>query len=230
MHLGMGPLSNLRIVGFLCPCHESDEEYHARVAFLALWRGIRIQWYRNASTTSWERSATVLLDASLRIVDSRQQQQEGPFLEVRSNDAHLSVNSFVEDSHIVQQTPRETVCRISFTEIGFVELVETAYHSEIHVVSLSNTVLLRFSVTPKSVPWYTRYCCCCCCCCRPFLTPQVVVMHVRAILKWNTQRQEELEERFERRQTAQRLRDERLRLMTDSSNKEQQTSARMAIV
>lgn len=214
----MRPLSKLRVVGFLCPCHESDDEYSARVAVNAL-RGIPIQWYRESSTTSWERSSPILLDASLKIVDT---QRDGPCLQVKCRDAaSLQIHTFIENPQVILQTPRECILRIPFTEMEKIELVETSYHSEIHILN-NNKLLLRFSLQQPASS--SRYCCCI-----PLPpSPLLVVEYLQAILKWNTERQDVIMEKIERRLAALRLREERQRLM--KTNDDEQQASRMVIV
>ena len=206
----MGPLSRLRLFGFICPCHESDVEYNARVGVNAL-QGIPIQWYRTSSHGSWEQTSMIVLDAVMSIVDTK---HDGPCLQVVCRDASRLVNTFPNHEFIQMETPKETLLRIPLAEIATIDLVETEYHSEIHVHSAQHKLLLQFCIRPKYA----------CCWCVPPPRADIVVTYLQAVLDWDVERRRDVYERNEQRQAAQRLRDERRRLVHDEQ------AARMAIV
>ena len=126
----MGPLSRLRLFGFLCPCHESDDEYNARMGAAAL-ESLRIQWYRS----SLEGTTTRVVDATLHLSETK---MEGPFLNVHSQE--YNVDDFTNQD-----------LRIPLLEIDRIELVETEYRCEIQVLT-KDYVLLQFHVlSPQEI-------------------------------------------------------------------------------
>lgn len=178
----MGALSRLKLIGFICPCHESDDEYNARVGANAL-QHVKISWYRASTVGSWENSSIILLDAVLSVVDTKQKQ--GPSLQVYSTDPSRLVNSFVDDHYIVEQTKKRTLLRIPLSEISHVELVDTEYHSEIQVYDahLNSKLLLQFTIRPE----YSY-------CCIPPPSPHDVANNLQAVLHWDTERRQDLNE------------------------------------
>jgi hypothetical protein len=124
----MGPLSRLRLFGFLCPCHESDDEYNARMGAAAL-EFLRIQWYRTVE------GRVISLDATLRIYETK---TEGPCLKITCEEYHVS--DFTTN-----------ILTIPFKDIDKVELVDTEYRCEIQVYG-KNELLLQFHVhSPQEV-------------------------------------------------------------------------------
>lgn len=74
--MSLGPVGRLSFFGFLCPCHESDDEYLARTATRTL-QGKKIAWFRSTSQSISLQYATLhLLDRSW-----------GPTLQLISNNA-----------------------------------------------------------------------------------------------------------------------------------------------
>lgn len=217
----MGPLSRLRLFGLVCPCHESDDEYNARIAFSTLQK-VRIHWYRISSQQSWEQSSTIMLDAVLSIVDCN---ENGPSLQVHSRDPNRLVNTFSSEhsSYLVEQTNKQVLLRIPLVDIGNVELVDTEYHSEIQVydVHQKTRLLLQFTLSPKQQGYCLDWLCCYCI--RP-LQAETVVHYLQAVIYWDGERRRDTQDRIERHQARQRLRDESRRLVTDAQ------AARMAMV
>ena len=189
-------LTNLRIVGLVCPCHESDVEHDARVAVNALQK-VPIQWYRTTTHSSWQVHSTILLDATLSIVHDAHQQQHGPCLQVSSRDANLQLNTFCNDEYILQATTRrQTTWRVPLSDIRNIELVETPYHAEIHIHS-STRLLLKCCLCPPPLQ-YNWYHCIRNCSCQHALTPVIVVEYLQAIQIWNDdllQQENEVNER-----------------------------------
>lgn len=82
--MSLGPLGRLSFFGFLCPCHESDDEYLARLALQSL-QGKKVAWFRSTSRSISLQYATLhILDRSF-----------GPTLQLISN----SVPSRRSDEH-----------------------------------------------------------------------------------------------------------------------------------
>ena len=72
--MSLGPLGRLSFFGFLCPCHESDDEYLARIALQSL-QGKKVAWFRSTSRSISLQYATLhILDRSF-----------GPMLQLISN-------------------------------------------------------------------------------------------------------------------------------------------------
>jgi hypothetical protein len=221
------------MVGLLCPCHESDLEYNARVAVRALEAGVSIQWYRTTTSSlhSWQTvNSTIVLDAVLSIVED----PLGPCLNIvvrrDANSLQLDKTFHRDDKErfVVQATtPRKTVWRVPFSHIHGMELVETLYRAEIQISS-GDTVIMKFAPSPPSRDgWFFGSCCGK----RTHITASTVLEYLRAIQIWNTERLEEIQEALERRNRAQRLRDERLRLLREQNDEAAAAAAaRMAIV
>ncbi|KAI2491659.1 hypothetical protein MHU86_22905 [Fragilaria crotonensis] len=82
--MSLGPLGRLSFFGFICPCHESDDEYLARLALQSL-QGKKVAWFRSTSRSISLQYATLhILDRSF-----------GPILQLISN----SVSSRCSDEH-----------------------------------------------------------------------------------------------------------------------------------
>jgi hypothetical protein len=198
-------------------------EYNARVAVSAL-KAVSIQWYRTTTLDSWQTvNSTIVLDAVLSIVED----PLGPCLNVVSRDANLQLDKFRDDNDcfVVQATPRKTVWRVPFSHIHGMEVVETLLHrAEIHIYS-GDTVILKFSPSRPQRSDDAAWLFSCFCKRTHIITAKTVLEYLQAIQIWNTERLEEIQEALERRNQAQRLRDERLRLL-----QEQNGEARMAIV
>lgn len=130
----MGPLSRLRLFGFVCPCHESDDEYNARVGAAAL-ESLPIQWYRSDSRT-------VSLDATLHLMETK----SGLFLNIQCAE-YTTVSDF---TNVVLRV-------IPLSEIDRIDLVETEYRCEIQIVARDHDLLLQFHVvSPQMVVFHLR--------------------------------------------------------------------------
>ena len=76
--MSLGPLGRLSFFGFLCPCHESDDEYSARNAMKSL-QGKKFAWFRSTPQSISLQYATLhILDRAL-----------GPTLQLISNSVPL---------------------------------------------------------------------------------------------------------------------------------------------
>ena len=217
----MGPLGRLRWFGFVCPCHESDVEYNARMGAKAL-QSLPIQWLRTG-----DRCQVISVEAVLSLVDDDDDtahSQHGPSLQVRSQDAKRFVSSTPDaapidgetDKYIRKHTARETVLVIPLKDMH-VSLVDTEYQSIIQVYVASNhQVVLQFSTIMTQEPsWW--YCYSSSRCCQPLPpSPQHVVDDLQAVLDWDSERRADIQDRLERLDAAQRLRDEQQRLVNDA--------------
>jgi adenosyl cobinamide kinase/adenosyl cobinamide phosphate guanylyltransferase len=231
-----GPLAKLKIFGCLCPCHESDEEYQARIASEKLTRAqdwmVQGVWMAQqqevadgdtGTQETWSNAILRLVDlpdqdeAAIEIVKCEEAQVGAPMTPVNEQEERLQETGLGhEDTKI-----------FSLSNISQVTLVESdtggseicVWRDAVNVEGSDSerpTLLLRFQLEfndDKYTAWYNGVCCC-------FqedtsMTPAEFVVLLNDVLYWNSQRLIEKQENYERQHAAMRLREERQRLLQE---------------
>ncbi len=181
---GGGPLTRLRLFGFLCPCHESDDEYSARVACILL-ESTRVEWFRPIVATNNNSSVELescpwkrLFISSMMIMWIHSHHNRVcKFIARIRIDWYTRLKIALQLLTTTIHKKKTTILQIPLYDIHNIVLHDTPYHSEVHVVYgdaqyNNNNHLQKFRV--RGMP------------------AQDVVEHLQALVHWDQERRADI--------------------------------------
>lgn len=183
----LGPIGRLKLFGFFCPCHESDEEHLARVGADNL-RSIKVDWRQ---TDELSVTATIsVLDRPL-----------GPTFQLLCSDP--AREAVKEKSKFHTEYGNQLYVEIALYELCRVELVEDDSEINIYVRAEDEekeaiekpTPILRFVPTVAD--------------------PIEVEEDLTSVQHWDRERRADIEAMYELGEAGQRLREEKQRLLDE---------------
>jgi hypothetical protein len=213
--MSLGPLGRLTLFGWLCPCHESDDEFLARRAIGSL-QATKVQWLRVTSQSMSLQKATIkILDRPL-----------GPALQlistcsnnnnITSSDVTMFTNHGSEPDDVEVWSQFQTVVgnkryiEIPLSRIDRMELHRNENTERIHIYAYYDNDNNKHHDNNNNSKAKSKLLL------QLTTTDPMTLQDLTTVLHWDRVRRADLESTYEHWEAMQRLREEQKRLKDEN--------------
>lgn len=208
--MSLGPLGRLTLFGWLCPCHESDDEFLARRAIGSL-HAAKVQWLQVTSQSISLQNAIInLLDRplgpSLQLISTSSNNNNANSGDVKMCTDHVSE----PDQQIELWSQFQTVVgnkryiEIPLSRIDRVELHRNEHTERIHIYAYDNKNEQHDNTNNRKAKSKLLL--------QLTTKDPMTLQDLTTVLHWDRVRRADLESSFEHWEAMQRLREEHKRL------------------